>query len=80
LRWLEGVQELRPVHAPADCWVTLTRLSRGSVVTAVPSRHGLRYRGPLGLEEVFAELPESGGLSRMAFMDGAAPVLATIPD
>jgi hypothetical protein len=80
LRWLEGVRDLRPVHAPADCWVTLMRLARGSVVTAVPSRHGLRYGGSLGLEGVFAELPDSGGLSRAMFIDGAVPVLATIPD
>jgi hypothetical protein len=80
LRWLEGVQDLRPVDAPADCWVTLTRLARGSVVTAVPSRHGRRYRGSLGLEGASVELPESGGISRVAFINGAAPVVTTIPD
>jgi hypothetical protein len=78
LQQLERIPELRPVLAPAGCWVTLTRIPGGSVVSAVPARQGRGYGGRVELEGVAAEIPPGGGLTRILFPRTGPPVVTTI--
>jgi hypothetical protein len=79
LQHLEGIPDLRPVLAPAGCWVTLTRVSGGSVVTLVPARHGGTYHGRVELEGAAADIPQGGGLTRIHFPRTGPPVVTSIP-
>ena len=60
----------RPVRGPAGSWVTATPTHRGTIVTAVPSRHGSTTGGTLECGESLITLPRSAELTRILFPHG----------
>ncbi|MRR13532.1 hypothetical protein EG835_14015 [bacterium] len=64
---LNGTAGVRPVEAPENAWVTVTRLDRGAMVSLAPARWGYRYAGRVSLDGKEVEIPERSGLTRILF-------------
>ena len=64
---LNGTAGIRPVEAPENAWVTVTRLDRGTMVSLAPARWGFRYAGRVALDGKEVEIPERSGLTRILF-------------
>ena len=77
LERLGAIPPLRPVTPPAGSWCTLTPCKRGTVITLIPSRHGLHYSGLLDFRGREITLPERSGLSRIFAPDGGGPLVLT---
>ena len=73
LIWLSSTQQLRPVHAPEQSWVTMTQLKQGTIVSLAPSRVGLRFKGEVALRDKTIILPETDRLERILFPSGGDP-------
>lgn len=67
LVWLEKQENLRPVHAPQNSWVSLTRLPGKTVVTLAPSRHGYEYEGDVTFAGEVISISRNAKLRRLFF-------------
>lgn len=71
LSWLEEKPELRPVQAPANSWISLTRMPEQAIITLAPSRHGYQYEGALVCGDKAVMISRSANLSRVIFSSTA---------
>lgn len=67
LAWLEQYKNLRPVQAPENSWVSLTRLREKTIVTLAPSRHSFAFSGEIAFDGERLAVTRSCELQRFAF-------------
>ncbi|MFZ5517131.1 MAG: hypothetical protein ACOY90_10865 [Candidatus Zhuqueibacterota bacterium] len=72
LDWLCGWDGLRRVTAPENCWVSLTPLENGVMVTLMPSRFGSSYAGEVRCGGASLQISETSQLQRLFFPGLAA--------
>lgn len=71
LSWLKEKPELRPVQAPVNSWISLTRMPEQTIITLAPSRHGLQYEGALVCGDKAVTISRRTNLSRVIFSSTA---------
>lgn len=71
LSWLKEKPELRPVQAPANSWISLTRMPEQTIITLTPSRHGYQYEGALVCGNKAVTISRRANLSRLIFSNTA---------
>ena len=62
-----GQHDLRPLQAPANCWVSLVISDSQVVVSIAPSRYSYEYEGELKYKNQSVDLIRSSGLTRVIF-------------
>lgn len=67
LSWLREKPQLRPVQAPENSWVSLTRLREKTIITLAPSRHGFAFSGEIAVDGERLAVTRSRELQRFAF-------------
>jgi hypothetical protein len=78
-QWLAEIPGTHDLEAPEGSWATVTNLPSGTVISLMPARLEMRFRGPVRLGGRTAELPEQSALVRVLFpADGSAPL--PLPD
>jgi len=64
---LQSFPGLRPVRAPRNCWITMTPVERGTIVSLAPSRVGYRFGGEVKFNDQTIVLEETGQLQRILY-------------
>lgn len=77
--WLAARPALRPVHAPADCWLSLFRGEREVLVALAPARYGYAFAGELSYNGSSFSLPMEDDLCLVRFPEGGVPELLELP-
>lgn len=67
LKWLKQQNNLRLVDAPKNCWVSLTKVDNGYMVTLMPSRFGGAYEGEVRFAGQAVKVEKTSGLKRLFF-------------
>jgi len=70
---LELHKAFRCVEAPANSWVSITRVHAGMMVCLSPSRHGYSYEGLVSYQGQSIELGKQKGLTRILFSQNGPP-------
>jgi len=60
-------KDLRPVGAPENCWISLTKLVKQVVISIAPSRHNFEYEGEISYNKKSIDLSKSSYLKRLYF-------------
>lgn len=60
-------QDLRPIQAPENCWISLTMLDGQILISVAPSRYTYEYEGELRYANQSTALAPSSGLTRVIF-------------
>ncbi len=75
LEELSREPHLRPVRAPQNCWVTMTAIRNGTMVSIAPSRAGGIVTGSVEFGEATISLPNRSGIQRIFFPQEGEPSL-----
>jgi len=67
MEWLGQWDGLRLVTAPENCWVSMTSLEKGVMVTLMPSRFGSSYAGEVHCGGASLQISETSQLQRLFF-------------
>jgi hypothetical protein len=70
---LQSLPGLRPVQAPPDCWVTMTPVRQGTLVSLAPSRVGRRFGGEVRFNGQTIILEETEQLQRILYPLAGVP-------
>ena len=68
-----SMPDLRPVQAPKNCWVTMTVVKHGTIISLAPSRARYRFEGEVRFNDKMIVLEETDQLKRILFPRTGAP-------